>query len=176
MDFVPYHDPSKPAIDRWRDLINRYAAEAKVPACALAAIVERESAGDPNARSGDGGYGLTQITAGVDSRGIFTQTGARMLDPASNLETAARYFLSPAIAQCTELHASYGQRMDAIANEILFFAFCAYNAGYGAVRSAVVNDTNPDARTTNQYGAGTLALYHAALAASHAAAPVATSH
>ena len=169
MDFVDYADPAKPAIDRFRDLINRFAKAASVPACALAAIVERESGGDPNAVSGDGGYGLCQITSGVDAHGVFTQTGANMLDPASNLETAARFFLEPAIAQCETLHARFAQRMDAIAPEILFFAFCAYNAGFGAVEDAVRNGADPDARTTSRYGAGTLALYHAALAASHAA-------
>jgi membrane-bound lytic murein transglycosylase MltF len=168
MDFIDYGDPSKPAINRWRDLINRFAHAANVPPCALAAIVERESAGNPSAISGDGGFGLCQITAGVDSHGVFTQTGARMLDPASNLETAARFFLAPAIAQCVALRAQVGPRMDAISSEILFFAFCAYNAGFGAVDSAVTHDQNPDARTTNHYGSGTLALYHGALAASHA--------
>jgi membrane-bound lytic murein transglycosylase MltF len=169
MDFVDYADPAKPAIDRFRDLINRFAKAASVPPCALAAIVERESGGDPNAISADGGYGLCQITSGVDAHGVYTQTGANMLDPASNLETAARFFLAPAIAQCEQLRARFAPRMNPIAPEILYFAFCAYNAGFGAVQSAVQNGTDPDARTTNRYGAGTLALYHADLAASHTA-------
>jgi hypothetical protein len=35
-----------------------------VPLCAPAAIVERESDGNPNAIGADGGFGLCQITAG----------------------------------------------------------------------------------------------------------------
>ncbi len=169
MDFIAYRDPAKPRIDRWHDLINRAAKAASVPPGALAAIVERESDGDPNAKSADGGFGLCQITSGVDGRGVFTQTGASMFDPASNLETAARFFLAPAIGECTKLHESFGQRMNAISGDVLFFAFCAYNAGFGAVQRAIVSGVNPDAKTTNRYGAGTLALYHAALAASRAA-------
>ncbi len=169
MDFVDYADPAKPAIDRYRDLINRYAKAASVPACALAAIVERESGGNAGAISGDGGYGLCQITSGVDAHGVFTQTGANMLDPASNLETAARFFLAPAIAQCTALRSRYATQMNAISPEIVFFAFCAYNAGFGSVQAAVHGGANPDDRTTNHYGSGTLALYHGAVSDSHAA-------
>jgi membrane-bound lytic murein transglycosylase MltF len=173
VDFIAYRDPAKPRIDRWRDLINRTAKAAAVPPCALAAIVERESDGDPNAKSTDGGFGLCQITSGVDGRGVFTQTGAAMFDPASNLETAARFFLVPAISACAKLHESFGHRMDAISGDVLFFAFCAYNAGFGAVQHAIGSGVDPDVKTTNRYGAGTLAFYHAALAASHAAVPAA---
>ncbi len=169
MDFVDYAHTAKAAIDRFRDLMTRYAAAAAVPACALAAIVERESGGNPSAISADGGYGLCQITSGVDAHGVFTQTGANMRDPASNLETAARFSLAPAIAQCTALRSRYATQMNAVSPEILFFAFCAYNAGFGSVQAAVQSGVNPDDRTTNRYGAGTLALYHSALAASHAA-------
>jgi soluble lytic murein transglycosylase-like protein len=169
MDTITYHDPAKPAIDRWSILINAAAAAASVPACALAAIVERESGGDANARSDDGGWGLCQITAGVDENGIFTQTGAKMLDPASNIDVAAKFFLAPAIAQCAALRATDAATMDAVSTEILYFAFCAYNAGFGAVRRAIASGTDPDSVTTNDYGSGTLALYHAAVVASHAA-------
>jgi membrane-bound lytic murein transglycosylase MltF len=138
-----------------------------VPPCALAAIVQRESGGDANARSGDGGWGLCQITAGVDSTGVFTQTGQHMLDPDANIAVAAKYFLAPAIAQCTTLRAQFAAQMDAISSEVLFFAFCAYNAGFGSVQQAIANGRNPDNSTTNAYGSGTLNLYHTALAASH---------
>lgn len=171
MDFIVYRDPSNPRINQWASLIDKHAQAALVPACALAAIVERESGGDRNARSGDGGWGLCQITSGVDANGVYTPTGQHMLDPDANLEVAAKFFLAPAIKDCLMLREQYGGTMSRFSDEILYFAFIAYNAGFGAVESAIEAGTDPDAKSTNDYGAGTLQLYRKDLAASHKLVP-----
>ena len=171
MDFIAYNDASNPAVDRWAALINSSAAAAGVPPCALAAIVERESGGNPNARSGDGGWGLAQVTYGVDANGIYTATGQKMLDPASNLQVAATSFLAPALKECLLLRERYGTAMNAINSEVLYFAFIAYNAGFGAVSKAAASGSDPDNASTNHYGAGTLAIYHRDVDRSHAHSP-----
>ncbi len=168
MDFVAYRDPSNAAINQWAALVNQYANASSVPPCALAAIVERESGGNKDARSGDGGWGLAQITYGVDANGIYTATGQNMLDPASNLEVGAKYFLAPAIKECLLLRERYGSTMNGINSEILYFAFIAYNAGFGTVHKSVAAGNDPDPHSTNHYGAGTLALYHTDVQRSHA--------
>lgn len=167
MDFVAYKDASNSAINQWAALINQYAGASSIPPCALAAVVERESGGNKNAKSPDGGWGLAQITYGVDANGVYTATGQNMLDPASNLEVACKYFLGPAIKECLLLREQYSSTMNGINGEILYFAFIAYNAGFGTVQKAVAAGNDPDAKSTNHYGAGTLAIYHRDVQRSH---------
>lgn len=171
MDFVAYHDASNKAINQWAEEINKFAEAGSVPACGLAAIVERESGGDKNAKSGDGGWGLCQITSGVDGDGVYTDTKQNMLDPNANLQVAVRFFLAPAIQQCLLLRERHGDVMARFSEDILYFAFIAYNAGFGTVQQAIANGNDPDQLSTNRYGAGTLALYKRNVSASHAMAP-----
>jgi soluble lytic murein transglycosylase-like protein len=169
MDFVPYRACGNRATDPWADHINAAAQAAGVPPCALAAIVERESNGNPNAKSGDGGWGLCQITSGVDANGVYTPTGQHMLDPALNLEVAAKCFLASGIKDCLLLRERHGDVMNRFSDELLYFAFITYNAGFGTVQGAILNGDDPDRFSTNRYGAGTLALYHNDVAASQTA-------
>jgi len=175
MDFIKFAAPAHPALDSFRDAINNEAIIGKVPPCALAAIVMRETGGrnifQIGMPKGDGcGVGLTQITAGVDwaNPDDPRYQGYRLLDPQQNLYVAAAYFLSPAIKDCLQLREQHGQTMARFSNEILYFAFAAYNAGFGAVQSAIENGEDPDSHTTDTYGAGTLAFYQQFVTSSHA--------
>jgi hypothetical protein len=175
MDFVKFSAPAHPALNALAQQINDEAVIGKVPPCALAAIVMRESGGQNifqrGMPKGPGcGVGLTQITAGVDWTNPDDPRfqGYRLLDPQQNLYVAAAFFLAPAINQCLVLREQKAAVMAQFSDEILYFAFAAYNAGFGAVSSAINNGSDPDARTTSTYAAGTLAFYHDFLQSSHA--------
>ena len=175
MDFIKFAAPDHPGIDSLRGFINNEAIIGKVPPCALAAIVMRESGGrnvfQEGVPPGPGcGVGLTQITAGV----VWTNPddpryqGYRLLDEQQNLYVAAAYFLAPAIKDALVLREQYADTMATFSGEILYFAFAAYNAGPRAVETAIKNGVDPDTRTTDHYAAGTLDWYHQFLTSSHA--------
>lgn len=171
MDFATF-DAMAPEEKRVETLINQVALATNVPPCALAAIARRESNFVPNAKSDDGGFGLCQVTAGAQSDGTYQHEGRtyNLLNARDNLVVAAQFFLRPAIDDCSELRKKHADIMDAINTEILYFAFAAYNAGFGTVQEAVSAHLDPDVRTTNRYASGTLANYHRylAMASTHA--------
>lgn len=186
MDFVRFADPSHPGVNQWAAHINAEAALAAppVPSCALAALVARESGGRNVLQDGadpktgllpDGttaGVGLCQITSGVDWSNPLdpTRDGYHLFKPDENLYVAAAYFLGPAIKHATYLKAEYPTAFGLFGGgQLLYYAFCAYNAGDGSVEKALRAGHDPDDFTTNHYGAGTMAFYLAFVAASHGA-------
>jgi hypothetical protein len=177
MDFVAYADTSIPAIYALRSPINAEAQIAKVPPCALAAIVDNESEGrnvlQEGMQPGPGaGVGLCQITAGVDWSDLAHPKfhGYDLWNEADNLYVAAAYFLAPAIQSALRLQrddptgfARFGD------GQVLFYAFAAYNAGFGAVLARYNAGENPDDSTTNGYAARGLAAYNDFVSGSHKA-------
>jgi hypothetical protein len=173
MDFSLFKAVGKFAINDFPTIeksINNQAHAARVPPCALAAIIMRESAGrnifqegvphdDPNC-----GYGYAQITYGANrsdpEHPTFVLNGKTydLFDPSSNLYIAAQAFLGPAISNMLALRQSVS-----MPNEILYYAFGAYNAGFAAVARALHAGEDVDSVTTDNYASGTLALYHDAL-------------
>jgi soluble lytic murein transglycosylase-like protein len=93
------------AIRRWEPLILRYAKRYDLDPHLLAALMQTESGGDPNALSSAGAVGLLQILDGPS-------------DPEANLAAGAALF--------AQHMRTYGD---------LDLALAAYNAGPGAVRT-----------------------------------------
>jgi hypothetical protein len=175
MDFVQFNDPSQPALMAHRNDIQYAADQAGIPSCLLAAIVWRESGGQnvyqEGVPRGPGcGVGLAQITAGVDwsNPDDPTYQGYHLMTPADNLYVAANFFLKGLVQS-----ASNAQAHDPLAfsnacrGQIVFAVACGYNAGWGAVQSALQQGVDADTRTTNGYGADVLAKYIALVNASH---------
>jgi len=177
MDFVDFVVPQGWGNDfpQIAASINNQAHAALVPACALAAIVMRESGGRNIYQermphdSPDCGYGYCQITYGADrsdpNHPTYNVDGKTydLFDPSSNLYVAAKGFLAPAITDMLNLRSSLG--VGAMPQEILLYAFAAYNAGSYRVSQVIRAAGDPDSITTGGYGAATLAFYHTALAA-----------
>jgi murein DD-endopeptidase MepM/ murein hydrolase activator NlpD len=84
-----------PALRRWEPLIRQAAARHGVPPELLAAIVEFESGGNPEARNrASGATGLGQVMpreAGFPGR----PSAQELLDPATNLDWSARILAAP---------------------------------------------------------------------------------
>lgn len=176
MDFVAFSDPNTPGIDQWKRSINNQANTSKIPPCALAAVVMRESGGRNVLQAGmppgpGCGVGLTQITSNVNWSNLhaptYNGTSYNLLDPSSNLYISAEYFLRPAIQECLLLRERYANVMNAINGDILYFVFAAYNMGFGGVESCILNGHDPDGSTTDNYAQGTLSFYDDFIAASH---------
>jgi hypothetical protein len=160
--------------------IRNQANAALIPSCALAAIVKRESAGRNVFQEGvshdspDCGYGYCQITYGADrtdpEHPTYTLDGKSydLFDASSNLYIAAKGFLAPAVSDMLKLRDAIGTAK--MPQEILLYAFAAYNAGSYRVGQVIRGGGNIDSLTTDNYASATLDLYHAALQASHSAA------
>ena len=185
MDFVEYI-PSDPndGVSQWAVSINNQAKSARVPPCALAAIVSRESEGENILQRGvppgpGAGAGLCQVTYGVRWGSLTAPTFFLddnvydLMEPSSNLYVAAKAFLLPAIVHCEVLRVLCPKTFAKFSPDILFFAFAAYNSGYDSVRNALYLGQNPDDDTTDFYAKDTLSRYHLYVAASHAAQKVA---
>jgi hypothetical protein len=98
----------------WAGAIDAAATKAGVDPRLLAAITQAESGFNPNALSGAGAVGLTQLMPGT-AAGL----GVDPTDPAANLDGGARYIAG---------------QLDTFGRVDL--AVAAYNAGPGAVRQA----------------------------------------
>lgn len=98
----------------WAGAIQTAASQAGIDPRLLAAITRAESGFNPQARSGVGAIGMTQLMPGTAA-----SLGVDPTDPVANLAGGARYI-------ATQLH-SFG-RVD--------LAVAAYNAGPGAVAKA----------------------------------------
>jgi hypothetical protein len=171
-------------VSQWAGFVNDKASAARVPPCALAAIVSRETGGanvfQTGVPPGPGcGVGLCQITFGVQWADVANPTFVLddivydLMDPASNLAIAARAFLFPAIVHCEVLRVLCPKTFARFSQEILFFAYCCYNSGFDTLRNAIYLGENPDLHTTNFYAKDTLRRYHGYIASSHAARKVA---
>ena len=170
MDFRPFKThvtKEDPRQGRWADLINDRARKFGVPPCAIAAIIARESDWDEKAVSGDGGYGLMQVTYLAYPPGIYQPTYENLLDGAVNMDVAVRDFLAPAVSYWAKARwgepGLYSEMQKYSPGECVYYVFGEYNAGRSAIVSALVRQENPDSVTTNDYCSGTLALYHAFL-------------
>lgn len=98
----------------WAGAIQSAATQAGIDPRLLAAIARAESGFNPQARSGVGAIGMTQLMPGTAA-----SLGVDPTDPVANLAGGARYI-------ATQLH-SFGRTDLAVA---------AYNAGPGAVAKA----------------------------------------
>jgi hypothetical protein len=178
MDFVSFVVPQDwgndfPSI---QNAIRNQAHAALVPSCALAAIVKRESDGCDVFQEGvphdspDCGYGYCQITYGADRSDpehptySFNGRSYDLMSADGNLYIAAQAFLAPAIAQMLKLRDAVGT--NAMPQEILYYAFAAYNAGAYRVGQVIRSGGNVDGVTTNRYASETLSLYQTAVNAS----------
>jgi hypothetical protein len=177
MDFVRFSDPSQPAINALANDINAQAEAAKVPACALAAIVDNESGGQNILQVGfspgpGAGVGVCQITYGVNWTDLDhpTYQGLDLWNPADNLKCAATYFLQPVIRNAMALQASDPTGFQVWGNgQVLWYAFASYNAGWGAVMAAYRGGRNPDSITTDSYATRAFAAFVDFTGASHQA-------
>lgn len=95
--------------------INQASQHYGIDVALLAAIAKQESGFNPNAKSGDGGYGLFQLT----SKDLVAKTGGNPFDPFKNADVGAYFFK-------TLLNRFGGSVSNALAG---------YNAGPGAVES-----------------------------------------
>ena len=180
MDFITFSPRDLTSgVGKWASIINKQAKVAHVPPCALAAIVANETGGQNIFQAGvprgpGCGVGLAQITAGVDWDNVdqpayHDPQGKTwlLLAPPSNLYVAAQWFLAPAIDECEALRAARPGTMAFWSPEILFFAFAAYNEGYGKLRNAVLENENPDRFTTDDYATRAMAFYRQYLSEAH---------
>lgn len=108
------------SVSDYQGLINQYAAAQGIPPAMVAAIMQQESGGNPNAENLTGGdaarggsYGLMQVSLLTAQGYGYTGDGQGLLDPDTNLEYATAYL--------GDLYRQYGGDVnDTVA---------AYNAG-----------------------------------------------
>lgn len=81
-------DAAPDGVKRWADLIRTVSADSGVPADVLAAIMEIESGGDPNAVSPKGAVGLMQVMPSYHAHRA-QKYGGDLTDPYVNLRVAA---------------------------------------------------------------------------------------
>jgi hypothetical protein len=175
MDLIAFKYPSDPDVNRWAAEINYACEGTTVPPCLLAAIVKRESLGlnvfqEGVPRGAGCGVGLCQITYGVDWSDVNQPTydNLNLLVPSSNLHVAVNNFLEPLVAQATA--AQRGQPIAFAASckgQVAYAVAAGYNAGWGAVEAAMLQNVDADTKTTDQYAQAVFERYLAYVAASH---------
>jgi soluble lytic murein transglycosylase-like protein len=130
------------------DVSRRHALDPHL----VAAVVYVESRGQARARSPKGALGMMQVMPGTGRR-YGVQDPASLLDPATNLDTGARYL--------RDLLAMFPGRLD--------LTLAAYNAGEGAVLRH--GRRIPPYAETQAYVRSVLGRYRAARAASTSVEP-----
>jgi len=122
---------------KYNDLINAIAEEVGISAHLLHAVIQVESAYNPNATSPKGAMGLMQLIPATAERfGAY-----RVYDPESNVRGGAR-FLKYLLAQF---------------NHNLHLALAAYNAGEGAVKK--YNNNIPAYAETQAYVSRVITIF-----------------
>lgn len=175
MDLIEFDCPSDPAIQQWRAYINAACAGTAVPPCLLAAIVKRETNGQNifqigMARGEGCGVGLAQITYGVNWANVDhpTLAGLDLTVAENNLRVAVSEFLKGLVAD-----AVLAQRNSPLAftasceGQVAYAVACGYNAGWGAVETAMQQGVDADFKTTNQYAHEVYPRYLAYVNESH---------
>lgn len=183
MDFVPYHDPGRPALNAWAGIINKEAGRA-FPPCLVAAVMNRETGGanvfQKGMPKGPGcGVGLMQITSSVDWSNVDDPMlyGYHLMRPEDNIHCAVAFYLVPALIVAARLQQNDPQGFEAACHgQLAYGVAAAYNAGPGALQKAVAGRFDVDTLTTNDYASDVFDTYVAMAGASHlmAGAPVAT--
>jgi soluble lytic murein transglycosylase-like protein len=102
-----------PGVDKWKDEIDQAARANNIDPALLTAVVNHESGGNPDARSGAGAMGLCQLMPGTAAGLGVTDPW----DPIQNLNGGAKLLR---------------QNLDAN-NGNVALALAAYSAGQGAV-------------------------------------------
>lgn len=141
MPLVPDH--LKVRAERYRALVDRYAAKYGLAPELLFAVIHTESEFNPMARSGAGALGLMQLvprTAGNEAyRYLYKEekmiTPEYLYDPENNIKLGATY-----LHMLDTRH--YGKIKDADNRRTLSIA--AYNCGPGNVRKTVTSKADPD--------------------------------
>jgi soluble lytic murein transglycosylase-like protein len=170
MDFTEFNVRSSPA-NTFRDAIVAAAKKWSLPSCAIAAVIMRESNGEPKATepvppgsSHPPGIGLMQIT--------WEGRDPSLYEPAKNIDRGCA-ILASSLKQVTAARDALGAQqraaLDAISPDILYFAFGGYNAGPSDVVKSIQVQHDPDRYTTDHYCRGTLAIYDDYTARSKAA-------
>jgi murein DD-endopeptidase MepM/ murein hydrolase activator NlpD len=93
-------DKAPDGVKRWADLIQRVSFESGVPADVLAAIMEIESGGNPDAVSPAGAVGLMQVMPQFHSYRAYKYGNGDLRDPYVNVRVAAEIL--------AENYATYG--------------------------------------------------------------------
>jgi soluble lytic murein transglycosylase-like protein len=132
----------------YADIVRQVAREQGRDPLLLAALVDREDPWwDPNIVSGDGGYGLGQITSD-----LAWISSADWSDPYTNLTKAAQML-------GVELDFFNGKFPDdpTLATQ---YALAAYNRGRTKVWASAQRGEPPDTGTTDNYATGVWSIYN----------------
>jgi soluble lytic murein transglycosylase-like protein len=126
---APRPSPGDARVLQYKAQIIASAAKYGVPAALVAAVIARESSGDPNALSLDGGHGKGLMQ--LDDRSQPFARGPNAFDPAANIDAGTAVLAA-------DLKAFPGNPRAGIA---------AYNAGVTGVRRAIAEGQDPSSAT-----------------------------
>ncbi len=137
-NYYTYLSNYKPSKQKFSSLIAQASADYQVEERLLHAVIQSDSAYNPDAISSAGAVGLMQLMQGTAERyGVYDRT-----DPAQNVAAGTRYL--------RDLLAMFDNNIE--------LAVAAYNAGENAVKK--YNYTIPPYRETQNYVKQVLSLYN----------------